>query len=624
MKPMAAAGCEHRVGHVDTTYYLNLFLDEVHGKLSLVGERLAALEQHPTDADAIDEVFREIHSFKGNASTVGLDELAEVAHEMETTLAALRAGELPPDPALFRLLNRVLAAMEVRLALPAGPEPAGAFPAALLAELRGITLDLSAPLGLPAAPEAASPGPAPGAAGRPPGGRRVRVAVTLADACLIPSTRAFMVATTLELAHTVVEVSPAPDALEAMEAGATFSVELLTDADDDALRAEVAELGDVAAVTVEAVEALPPPPIFALPAPAHDRLLAAGPGRIWVSRVRFDAACAMPEARAALVTQALQACGEVLQTQLVAGAAWLLLRTEQEEPVLRAAVAGIAEVREVSWQAAASPAEWVTRVSEPAAPPPARPAARTVRVPQAQLGALEALAARLLATHRALAAALDGADTFGLAAEAATLATALQADLRALSRTPAELLLARYPRMVRDLAQALGKEVELHLTGQEVLLDAPLAEGLGDVLVHLLRNAVDHGLEGPEERRQAGKPAVGALRLTVRQEPDALHVTLADDGRGLDPEALRRAAVARGRLTPKAAAALATSELVGLVFEPGFSTREHVTRISGRGIGLDAVRHKVEALGGTLTLENHPGRGLVFRLRFRLSPDTPR
>ncbi|MEB3223320.1 MAG: ATP-binding protein [Candidatus Sericytochromatia bacterium] len=431
---------------------------------------------------------------------------------------------------------------------------------------------------------------------------------------MIPGTRAFMVVTVLELEHTVLQVCPALEQLESLEAGASFSIELRTDATDRALHAAITEFGEVGAVAVEAVEEEPTPPVFTLPAAAHDRLLAGGPGRAWIARVRLEPGCAMPEARAALVVQALQGCAEVVQSQLTQGPLWLLLWTDEEEAGLRAAIAGVAEVRDVALQAPASLAELVVRAPEPLPPQPGgatRPAGRTVRVCQAELAALEALAGRLLAAQQALRQAAGAS-----AEEATSLASALHTGLRALTRTPAELLLARYPRMVRELGHELGKEAELSLAGQDVMLDAPLAEGLGDVLVHLLRNAVDHGLEGPEERRLAGKPTLGTLRLAVRQEPDALLVTLADDGRGLDPAAIRQAAVRRGRLTPDGADALTADEVVQLVFEPGFSTREVVSRVSGRGVGLDAVRHKVVALGGSLALENRPGRGLVFKLHF--------
>jgi two-component system chemotaxis sensor kinase CheA len=180
--------------------------------------------------------------------------------------------------------------------------------------------------------------------------------------------------------------------------------------------------------------------------------------------------------------------------------------------------------------------------------------------------------------------------------------------------TPLSALTDRLPRAVRDLARQLGRELEVEIQGADVELDRATIDGLGDPLSHLVRNAVDHGIEPPEERHAAGKPACGKLLLRARRERDLVLIELEDDGRGLDPQALRRRAVELGALTEPAAAALTSAQSLALAFLPGLSTRKVLSTVSGRGVGLDAARRAVEGLGGHLEVHSQPGRGTRFTL----------
>jgi two-component system chemotaxis sensor kinase CheA len=188
----------------------------------------------------------------------------------------------------------------------------------------------------------------------------------------------------------------------------------------------------------------------------------------------------------------------------------------------------------------------------------------------------------------------------------------LEQTVRDLRLVPLQALFVRYPRAVRDLAKEQGKTVRLTLAGEELRLDKYVIDRIGEPLLHLIRNAIDHGIELPDERRAAGKPTEASLVLSARQVGPRVEVMVTDDGRGLSEERIRQAALARGELTAAEMDELTSDQVLQLVFRPGVSTREQATEISGRGIGLDAVRTSVEALGGAVRVESEPGVSTRF------------
>jgi two-component system chemotaxis sensor kinase CheA len=193
----------------------------------------------------------------------------------------------------------------------------------------------------------------------------------------------------------------------------------------------------------------------------------------------------------------------------------------------------------------------------------------------------------------------------------------LEERVMAMRMLPLRTLFSRFPRVVRDLAQAAGKEVVLEMRGEETELDKIVIEQISDPLTHLVRNAVDHGIEAPERRRQAGKPAAGRVTLRAWQQGGNIYVEIADDGQGLDRERIQAKAVGLGFLGPDEV--VDDETLFGFIFRPGFSTAERVSEISGRGVGMDVVAKNVEALGGSITLQSEPGRGTSFRVKLPLT-----
>ncbi len=232
-------------------------------------------------------------------------------------------------------------------------------------------------------------------------------------------------------------------------------------------------------------------------------------------------------------------------------------------------------------------------------------------------GHLDALArsATQLSELVASAQAGDPEALEGMAAAVAALA-ALVASVR---RIPVDDVFLRFPGMVRDLAQALGKLVDLECGGGGVALDRAVADRLAEPLLHALRNAIDHGLEDPCERVAVGKPAVGVVRLSARREGARVVVEVRDDGRGMDPQALRASAVRAGRMDVATALALPDPDALRLVFLPGLSTARTITAISGRGVGMDAVLAAVEALGGDVAVASVRGEGTAITFSLPLA-----
>ncbi|WP_292730643.1 chemotaxis protein CheA [Methanoculleus sp.] len=190
----------------------------------------------------------------------------------------------------------------------------------------------------------------------------------------------------------------------------------------------------------------------------------------------------------------------------------------------------------------------------------------------------------------------------------------LQNLMMGIRMMPLERIFNRLPRVVRDVANHDGKEVEFFIEGGETELDRSMMDGLSDPLLHIIRNAVNHGIETPEVRQASGKPAKGSLRLTARRDKDNVVIDIEDDGAGIDPEKLRKKGVEKGLMTPETAAIATKDELIGLLFEPGFSTADAITDISGRGVGLDVVKKTIASLKGTIRVESKVGTGTKFEL----------
>jgi two-component system chemotaxis sensor kinase CheA len=195
----------------------------------------------------------------------------------------------------------------------------------------------------------------------------------------------------------------------------------------------------------------------------------------------------------------------------------------------------------------------------------------------------------------------------------------LQEDFMKVRMLPIGTVFSAFPRMMRDLAKKLGKQIDFRVSGNETEIDKTVIERIRDPLVHLLRNSLDHGMETPEQRARAGKPAEGVIELSAYHEQGHIVIKVQDDGRGVDAEKIKASAVSKGLITPEAAALMDHAEALRLIFLPGTSTKDQATEVSGRGVGLDIVRTNIEAINGFIQIETQPGQGATFTMRLPLT-----
>ncbi len=343
----------------------------------------------------------------------------------------------------------------------------------------------------------------------------------------------------------------------------------------------------------------------------------------------------IPSVRAYMILAALAELGETLAcsptpdaVETFAGTevdVWMV--SERADSELAAVVSSVSDVAHVEVFEAVSDAavetgDEVVDDTPKEAPKKAAKGSSTVRVDAERLDQLMHFMGELVLHRTQVEALAANADVPGLSQAMQNLTRtshALQAMVMQVRMIPVEAVFLRFPRLVRDLSTRLGKQVELELVGKDTELDRTVVDALGDPLVHLIRNSLDHGLEGPEERQAAGKPATGTLRLSARHAGGNVVIDVRDDGRGIDPAKVAKKAVERGLLTEDQTASVDSARAVELLFHPGFSTAEVTSDISGRGVGMDAVRTSIRELGGEVLMTSELGQGTVAQIRLPLT-----
>lgn len=354
--------------------------------------------------------------------------------------------------------------------------------------------------------------------------------------------------------------------------------------------------------------------------------------------------CVFKEVRAFMILKNINGLGEIVKSvpapeeiekgQFAKGFV-LVVVTESDRDMLREAVAGVTEVAAVEVEDLKP--EEITASQGPAPSPvsgmagPKAPAVvhdertfmlPTIRVHTSKLDKLMALVQELVISKirfEQVAATRALKELSDPLSQLHHITDELQDEITKVRLMPVKQIFDRFPRMVRDLARNLNKQVDLEMDGAEVELDRTVLEEMSEPLVHLLRNAVDHGIEEPEARVREGKETYGTIRLQARRERSHVVISITDDGRGIDPEVVKQKAVAKGLVAADEAAKLTEEEAVRLVCLPGFSTVDNATEISGRGVGVDVAKTKVEAVGGVFRIQSKKGQGTTFILRFPLT-----
>lgn len=349
--------------------------------------------------------------------------------------------------------------------------------------------------------------------------------------------------------------------------------------------------------------------------------------QVWQVRVRLVPTVTLRAARAVVVLQRAAEIGqafdpypslEAIRTGQFELEFAFRLRTDRTASEVEAHLAGAGELERIEVtppvEVAGPAPEAADRDAKVA---PARAPGVRVRVDIRRLDALMNLVGELVLVReelRELTQRQRSPRLAEIADRASRLVADLQREVIQSRMVPVWQVFDRFPRMIRDAARALGKEVELMVEGKEIELDRSMLDEIGDPLIHLLRNAVDHGIEPPEERARAGKPRAGRVRLAARRERDTVIVEVSDDGRGVARSAIAAKAQALGLLPADASPVLSDPEVWRLMAHPGLTTASEVTGLSGRGVGLNVVEEKVRSLGGTVALESSEGEGTTFRL----------
>ncbi|EIK72806.1 chemotaxis sensor histidine kinase CheA [Pseudomonas synxantha BG33R] len=573
------------------------FLVEAGEILEQLSEQLVELESRPDDANLLNAIFRGFHTVKGGAGFLQLHELVECCHIAENVFDILRKGERHVDSELMDVILEALDAVNGMFSQVRERAPITAATPELLAALARLAEPAAAAPVVQAAPE--------------------------------PVVEAEPDVTDSEFEQLLDSLNAVKAEAEAPAAPvATPTSEDITDAEFESLLDQLHGKGQFAA---DAVAPVAPPQVPDANASTD------------ITDDEFEALLDQLHGKGTFVAEALPevaATAAAPATKAVPADDGLISDHEFEAlldelhgkgkftEVAPAAAAAVATAAPAAAKASApvakpAPAPAPARAAAPAAAEkPASEAETTVRVDTARLDDIMNMVGELvLVRNRLVRLGLNSGDE--AMQKAVSNLDVVTADLQtAVMKTrmqPIKKVFGRFPRLVRDLARQLKKEINLELVGEETDLDKNLVEALADPLVHLVRNAVDHGVETPEEREAAGKSRNGKVILAAEQEGDHILLSITDDGKGMDPTILRNIAVKRGVMDKDAADRLTDTECYNLIFAPGFSTKTEISDVSGRGVGMDVVKTKISQLNGSINIYSTKGQGSKIVIKVPLT-----
>ncbi|HBO3891957.1 TPA: chemotaxis protein CheA [Pseudomonas aeruginosa] len=556
------------------------FLVEAGEILEQLSEQLVELESRPDDMDLLNAIFRGFHTVKGGAGFLQLNALVECCHIAENVFDILRKGERRVSSELMDVVLQALDTVNAMFdQVREQSEPTPATPELLAALARLAEPEGAAPAEPVQAPPAAVPPAEPAA---PPEAPAQSGSSDITD-------------DEFEQLLDALQGDEAPASAVA-EASAAPAGDEISDAEFEALLDELHGKGKFGDVPEAA--GTPAAPAAAAPAaaPAEPGKAPAAAGGDEISDDEFES-----------LLDELHGKGKFNgASEAVAAAAAVAKNIAAKSPAAKPV----------------APAK--AAAARPAAPdrPAASEAETTVRVDTARLDEIMNMVGELvLVRNRLVRLGLNSGDE-AMAKAVANLDVVtgdLQMSVMKTRMQPIKKVFGRFPRLVRDLARNMKKEINLELVGEETDLDKNLVEALADPLVHLVRNAVDHGIESPEEREAAGKPRVGQVVLSAEQEGDHILLMITDDGKGMDAEVLRNKAVEKGLLERDAADRLTDLECYNLIFAPGFSTKTEISDVSGRGVGMDVVKTKISQLNGTVNVFSQKGSGSKIVIKVPLT-----
>ncbi|QSO51708.1 chemotaxis protein CheA [Alicyclobacillus curvatus] len=577
--------------------YLDLFVDESSQHLQEMTNGLMELEQKSTNLDVIQTVFRAAHTLKGMSATMGFDRMSRLTHQMENGLDSMRHGQLEPSSAVIDALFACVDTLEAQLqAITSTGTDAGVDETTALAALESI-------LNPSQSQHAASkqhPGQEHSARGEALssaasaanldvwwgplyGGIKsvaesgmpvLEAVVSMVPDCPMPAVRAFMVLRDVGDNGEILATEPSAEAIQGGECGSELRFVLATDMNPEALVASIKRMLDIDSVQISPIE---------------------------FAKIEAGATATVPPEAPGLAQ---------------AGKSSQKAASQESEGA----------------QGAAKDSRFATDVGERSSSSEARSGASSgnggrranhaIRVDLEKLDTLMNLFSEFVIDKTRLESIAQKRADSELADTVSHLSrvgSELQDVVLKIRMVPLETVFNRFPRMVRDLAKSLEKQVTFEVSGDDTELDRTLADEIGDPLVHLIRNALDHGLESPAERIQAGKSETGQIRLMAYQARNKVYIEISDDGHGIDRQRVVQKAIRNGQLSESQAAALRDEQVYDLLFQSGFSTAEKISDISGRGVGLDVVKNKIQSLGGDVHVESTLGSGSRFIIELPLT-----
>lgn len=563
---------------MDVSQYLEIFIDESNEHLQNLSDQLMVLEKEPDNSDTINEIFRAAHSLKGMAGTMGYKRMQNLTHDMENVFSEVRNGNMSVNSELVDVLFQCLDALETYVSniqqnQDEGTDDNEPIIKALNAfiESEGTTQKTDSKA------EASSENPESAeidyngivladfeknavneALKKKLNVYKIRV--TVEENCILKAARAFLVFKNLEGHCDVIKSEPSVQDIEDEKFDLDFSLVVISSESFSDIVKIIKSVSEIKDAVGEEI------------------------------KTPFD-----EDAQAEHHDESKEEKKEEKDSKEVAVA--------DKKP------------------APASSAK------QAAATGKTKPVGHTVRVDIEKLDVLMNLVSELIIAKNGLVSASSSEDseisvnqTFNEQIEyLERVTTNLHESVMKVRMMPIESVVSKFPRMIRDLSKKLNKKMELYMSGEDTELDRTVIDEIGDPLMHLLRNSADHGLESAEVRLERGKPEVGSIFLDAYQDGNNVAIEVRDDGNGIDVEKVRNKAIEKGTITEEQAASMSDKDIVDLLFRPSFSTAEKITDVSGRGVGLDVVKSKIEALGGDIEVKTAYGEGSTFIIRLPLT-----
>jgi len=565
---------------MDVSQYLEIFIDESNEHLQSLSDQLMILEKEPENSDTINEIFRAAHSLKGMAGTMGYKRMQNLTHDMENVFSEVRNGNIKVTSDMCDVLFQCLDALENYVSNIQNTQDEGTDDNEPIIKALNSFIGGNNEESKETQPQTASSAVTAGEVtselafadfemnavneALKKGLGVYEIDVTVDENCILKAARAFLVFKNLEGHCDVIKSEPSTQDIEDEKFDKKFTIVVVSKESMEDISGIIRNVSEIKSAEAKAITT---------PFPESEG-----------TESKEEAKTEQTEVSEA--TSSKEAKKE---------------ETKKTSMLTQAKKAAAANSKAVS---------------------------HTVRVDIDKLDVLMNLVSELIIAKNGLVSASisDDGETASNNQKFTEqieylerVTTNLHESVMKVRMMPIEGVISKFPRMIRDLNKKLNKKMELYITGEETELDRTVLDEIGDPIMHLLRNSADHGLESAEVRAERGKPEVGSIYLNAFQEGNNVVIEVADDGNGIDVEKVKSKAVEKGTLTQEQADALTEKEAIDLLFKPSFSTSDKITDVSGRGVGLDVVKSKIEALGGDVEVKTKYGEGSTFSIRLPLT-----